>query len=72
MHIEVGSLAARNGRLARRAVVWEDTVIELMSVYIPATAGERKRYLSKLLRNSPLNRDTIVGGDFNCVIDVSC
>ena len=59
-----------DGRLARRAVVWEDTVIELVSVYIPATAGDRKRYLNKLLQNSPLNRDTIVGGDFNCVINI--
>ena len=59
------------GRLARRTVVWEDMVIELASTYIPASARERKIFLNKLLHDNPLNRDTIVGGDFNCVIDVN-
>ena len=63
------------GRLARRSVVWEDTVIELVSAYIPASAARqgthRKRYLNKLLQDSPLNRDSRVGGDFNCVLDIN-
>ena len=45
--------------------------LELASTYVPASARERKIFLNKLLHDNPLNRDTIVGGDFNCVIDVN-
>ena len=43
------------GRLAKRSVVWEDMVIELASIYVPASARERKIFINKLLQDNPLN-----------------
>ena len=53
-----------------REVAWEGMVLKIASMYVPAEADYRKRYINKLHRTSTLDKEMIVGGDFNCVINV--
>ena len=45
-------------------------IFKLASIYVPAEADYRKRYINKLHRTATLDKETIIGGDFNCVIKV--
>ena len=45
-------------------------IFKIASIYIPAEADYRKKYVNKLHRTSALDKDTIIGGDFNCVINI--
>ena len=63
--------AHHNGRVATREVVWEEQVLQLASIYVPAAPGQRRAFLNNLIARNPLQRNAIVGGDFNTVIKVS-
>ena len=60
-----------DGRLAIREVAWEGMIFKISSMYAPAEADYRKRFINKLHRTSTLDKETIIGGDFNCVINIS-
>ena len=53
-----------------REVAWEGMLFKIASMYVPAEADYRKRFINKMNRSSTLDKDTIVGGDYNCVIRV--
>jgi exonuclease III len=63
--------AHHNGRVATREVVWEEQVLQLASIYAPAAPCQRRAFLNNLIARNPLQRNAIVGGDFNTVIKVS-
>ena len=61
---------AHDGRIAMREVAWEGMLFKIASMYVPAEADYRKRFINKMNRSGTLDKDTIVGGDYNCVIRV--
>ena len=55
--------------LVTAEVEWGGVTFNLASLYAPAKAPERLRFLDGLA--AKLTKDTILGGDFNCVPDVT-
>ena len=48
-----------------REVAWEGMLFKIASMYVPAEADYRKRFINKMNRAGTLDKDTIVGGDYN-------
>ena len=70
----IHSLHGLDGGFTKAAFLWAGEKIEVASIYSPAKARPRERFLAKLARKQrtakpPLGPNTVLGGDFNTVPD---
>ena len=61
------------GRITSRKVIWKDMILPLVSMYVPVhPADSRKKFLNKIKNsNRSIPQGAIVGGDFNCVENIT-
>ena len=56
------------GRIAHKKVLWKDMILNLVSIYVPVNADERRDFLKQQMFNHrKIPAGSIIGGDFNCV-----
>ena len=60
-----------HGRCLSVTVKINNVVMKMINVYAPVIAKERKHFFSSLYKFLPGCHPTILGGDFNCVTNVS-
>jgi len=58
-----------DGRIAYAKIIMEKETIVIASVYAPAQMNERKKFLEELHLFIPTSLWSIIGGDFNCVVN---
>ena len=56
------------GRIAHKKVLWKNMILNLVSIYVPVNADERRDFLKQQMFNyRKIPAGSIIGGDFNCV-----
>ena len=59
---------SQGGRIAHKKVLWKDMILNLVSIYVPVNADERRTFLKQQMFNHrKIPTGSIIGGDFNCV-----
>ena len=60
-----------HGRLLSVTVNVDNVMMKMVNVYAPVVPKERKNFFSSLYKYLPGRYFTVLGGDFNCVTNVS-
>ena len=71
VHMRDGVKCGMDGRVCRVPVSIDGINTRITSIYAPVDPRGRRRFLDRLDEERWLHRDDIVGGDFNCVADVT-
>ena len=66
-----GAKSGLSGAICRVPVTIDGVNARISSIYVPVNARIRKTFLEKLVEQKWIHRDDILGGDFNCVANVT-